>query len=131
MEILFSLRWGVELVLQNRTLSLCSKIFHEVFGEEPALQCRGQYFAPDSSSLKPGSGATEGALDYGGLRTAGLYPLAGLLDYEDTRLKTSSRVWWDSPLRGRQAWQLRYVDLLCNRLYVTLAPSGVYINQRV
>jgi len=28
----------------------------------------------------------------GGLRTAGLSPLAGLLDYEDTRLKTSSRV---------------------------------------
>ena len=28
----------------------------------------------------------------GGLRAAGLYPLAGLLDYEDTRLKTSSRV---------------------------------------
>ena len=24
-----------------------------------------------------------------GLQTAGLYPLAGLLDYEDTRLKTS------------------------------------------
>ena len=28
----------------------------------------------------------------GGLRTAGPSPLAGLLDYEDTRLKTSSRV---------------------------------------
>ena len=29
---------------------------------------------------------------------------------------------WDSPLRGRQAWQFGYVDLLlCNRLYVTLA----------
>ena len=28
----------------------------------------------------------------GGLRTTGLYPVAGLLDYEDTRLKTSSRV---------------------------------------
>ena len=27
-----------------------------------------------------------------GIRTAGLYPLAGLLDYEDTRLKISSRV---------------------------------------
>ena len=27
-----------------------------------------------------------------GLRTAGLYPLAGLLDYEDMRLKTSYRV---------------------------------------
>ena len=28
----------------------------------------------------------------GGPRTAGLYTLAGLLDYEDTRQKTSSRV---------------------------------------
>ena len=28
----------------------------------------------------------------GGLWIAGLYPLAGLLDYEDTRLKTSSHV---------------------------------------
>ena len=47
----------------------------------------------DSSSLKPGSGATEGVLDWGGgPRTAELYPLAGLLDYEDTRLKTSTRV---------------------------------------
>ena len=33
-----------------------------------------------------------GSPGLGGLRTAGLYPLAGLLDYEDTRLKTSSRV---------------------------------------
>ena len=31
-EILFSLRWYVELILQSRTLSLCSKIFHGVFG---------------------------------------------------------------------------------------------------
>ena len=39
---------------------------------------------------------------------------------------------WDSPWRGRQAWKYGYVDLLpCNRLYVTLAPSGVYINWRV
>ena len=30
---------------------------------EPALQCRRQICAPDSSSLKPGSGATEGVLD--------------------------------------------------------------------
>ena len=35
------------------------------FGEEPALQCRRQHRAPDSSSLKPGSGATEGVLDKG------------------------------------------------------------------
>ena len=33
-----------------------------------------------------------GSPGLGGLRTAGLSPLAGLLDYEDTRLKTSSRV---------------------------------------
>ena len=30
---------------------------------EPALQCRRQIYAPDSSSLKPGSGAIEGVLD--------------------------------------------------------------------
>ena len=30
---------------------------------EPALQCRRQDYAPDSSSLKPGLGATEGVLD--------------------------------------------------------------------
>ena len=33
-----------------------------------------------------------GSPGLGALRTAGLYPLAGLLVYEDTRLKTSSRV---------------------------------------
>ena len=33
-----------------------------------------------------------GSPGLGGLRTAGLCPLAGLLDYEDTRLKTLSRV---------------------------------------
>ena len=32
---------------------------------EPALQCRRQNCAPDSSSLKHGSGATEGVLDKG------------------------------------------------------------------
>ena len=30
--------------------------------KEPALQCQRQYCAPDSSSLKPGSGATVGVL---------------------------------------------------------------------
>ena len=62
-EILFSLRWYVELVLQSRTLSLCSKSSMEYSEEEPALQCRRQNWVPDSSSLKPGSGATEGVLD--------------------------------------------------------------------
>ena len=67
----------------------------------------------------------------GGPRIAELYAYAGLLDYEDTRLKTSSMSGWDSPLHGRQAWQSGYVDsLLCNRLCTTLVPSGVYINRR-
>ena len=37
-------------------------------------------------------GGYRGSPGLGGLRIAGLSPLAGLLDYEDTRLKTSSRV---------------------------------------
>ena len=37
-------------------------------------------------------GGYRGSPGLGGPRTAGLYPLAGLLDYEDTRLKTSTRV---------------------------------------
>ena len=41
-EILFSLRWYVELVLQSRTLSLCSKSSMEYSEEEPALQCQRQ-----------------------------------------------------------------------------------------
>ena len=35
----------------------------------------------------------------GGPRTTGLYTLAGLLDYEDTRLKTAPVSGWDSPWR--------------------------------
>ena len=62
-QILFSLQWYVELVLQSQTLSLFSKSSMEYSEEEPALQCQRQYYAPDSSSLKPGSGATEGVLD--------------------------------------------------------------------
>ena len=42
---------------------------------------------------------------------------------EDRRLRPMFG--WDSPLRGRQAWQFRYVDsFLCNRLCVTLADRG-------
>ena len=61
-QILFSLRWYVELILQSRTLSWCSQSSMNYSEEEPALQCR-TICAPDSSSLKPGSGATEGFLD--------------------------------------------------------------------
>ena len=41
-EMLFSLRWYVEIVLQSRTLSLCSKSSMEYSEKEPTLQCRRQ-----------------------------------------------------------------------------------------
>ena len=62
-QILFSLRWYVELILQSRTLSLCSNIFYEVFGGGTRLAMPKTICELDSSSLKSGSGATEGVLD--------------------------------------------------------------------
>ena len=62
-QILFSLRWYVELILQSRTLSLCSNIFYEVFGGGTRLAMPKTVCTLDSLSLKPGSGATEGVVD--------------------------------------------------------------------
>ena len=42
---------------------LVFKIFYEVFGGGTRLAMPKTIHAPDSSSLKPGSGATEGVLD--------------------------------------------------------------------
>ena len=42
---------------------LVFKIFFGVFGEGTRLAITKTICAPDSSSLKPGSGATEGVLD--------------------------------------------------------------------
>src|SRR3954468_9571798 len=70
---------------------LVFKIFYEVRGGGTRLAMPKTICAPDSSSLKPGSGATEGVLDRG-CSDSRTIPSAGLLDYEDTRLKTSSRV---------------------------------------
>src|SRR4051812_34668584 len=52
-----------KLILQRRTLSLVFKIFYEVLGGGTRLAMPKIICAPDSSSLKPGSGATEGVLD--------------------------------------------------------------------
>ena len=69
------------------------KIYFGVFGE-------GTHLAMPKTILCTGLIVIEawfrgycGSPGLGGLRTAGLSPLAGLLEYEDTRLKTSSRVW--------------------------------------
>ena len=51
-----------KLILQSRTLSLF-KIFYEVLGGGTRLATPKTIYAPDSSSLKPGSGATKGVPD--------------------------------------------------------------------
>ena len=59
--VLFSLRWNVEFIFAESDTILVFTIFYHS-EEEPALQCQAIY-APDLSSLKPSSGATEGVLD--------------------------------------------------------------------
>src|SRR5512133_4234754 len=60
-------------------------------------------------------------------------PSAGLLDYEDTRLKTSSHVRMGLSLAWKASLAMRIfkISYHCNRLCVTLTLSGVYINRRV
>jgi len=60
-------------------------------------------------------------------------PSAGLQDYEDTRLKTLSRVRMGLSLEWKASLAMRIfkISYHCNRLYVTLTLSGVYINRRV
>ena len=88
--------------------------------------------APDSLSLKPGSGATEGVLDHGVLRRLGYVTWAELMGYKDIRQRAFPVSRWDSPLHG---WQARrpnmYFPFSVNRLCTTLGPAGVYINLRV
>ena len=121
-EILFSIRWYVELVLHSQTLSLCSKSSMEYSEKEPALQCRRQYYAPYSSSLKPGSGAT-GSPGLGGIRTAGLYTSSVLLKREDTRLKTSARVRMGLSFAWKASLAIRILYFLpCNQLHVNHSP---------
>ena len=62
-QILFSLRWYVELIFAEPDTILVFNIFYEVFGGGTRLAMPKTICAPESSSLKPGSGATEGVLD--------------------------------------------------------------------
>ena len=60
---LFSLRRYVELIFAEPDTILVFNIFYEVFGGGTRLAMPKTICAPDSSSLKPGSEATEGVLD--------------------------------------------------------------------
>ena len=112
---------------------LVFKFFHGVFGG-------GTHLAMTKTILRAGLIVIEawfsgycGSPGLGGLPTAGLYPLAGLLDYEDTRLKTLSRVRMGLSLAWKASLVIRICrsPTHCNRLCVTLALSGVYINRGV
>ena len=63
-EILYSLRVCVcGTCFAELDMFFVFKIFYGVFGEGTRLAMPKTICAPDSSSLKPGSGATEGVLD--------------------------------------------------------------------
>ena len=56
-----------------------------VFGGGTRLAMPKTIYAPDTLSLKPSSGATEGVLDYGVLGCPGYVTWAGQMGREDTR----------------------------------------------
>ena len=71
---------------------LVFKFFCDVFGEGTRLAMPRTILCAELVVIEAWFRGYCGSPGLGGLRTAGLSPLAGLLDYEDTRLKTSSRV---------------------------------------
>ena len=121
-----------KLILHSRTLPLVFTIFYEELGGGTRLAMLKTICAPDSSSLKPGSGLLRESWIRGcpGSRTM---PSARLLDYEDTRLKASSRVRMGLSLAWKASLAMRIFKISnhCNRFYVPRTLSGVYINRRV
>ena len=55
----------MEIIFAEPDTILVFTIFYKLFGEGTRLAMPKTTCAPDSSSLKPGSGATEGVLDWG------------------------------------------------------------------
>ena len=85
-----------------------------VFGGGTRLLMPKTICAPGTSSLKPGSGATEGVLDQGALGHSDYVTWAGLMGYEDTRQKTPSRVRMGLSFAWMASLVFGYVDsFLC------------------
>ena len=95
--------YGTYFAEPDTTLVL--KTFYGVFGGRTRLAMPKTICAPDSSSLKPGLGATEGVLDKGVSKQPDyiLWLDCWTMKIQDSRLRPMSG--WDSPLRGRQAWR--------------------------
>ena len=75
--ILFSLWQYVETYLRESDTIFVFRIFYEVLGGGTRLAMPKTICAPDTSSLKTGSGATEGVLDYGVLGRPGYVTWGG------------------------------------------------------
>ena len=127
-EILYSLRWFVGFVLQSQTRSSCSKSSMEYSEKEPALQCQRQsarrthrHWSLVQGLLRESwiKGSSDSWTIYVG-RTVGLwrYKTEDFLPCPDGTLLC---------VEGKLGIDL----LLYNRICVTLAPSGVYINRMV
>ena len=80
-------------------------IYFEVFGDGTRLAMPKTIYAMDSSSLKPGLGATKGVLDKGvfGQPDYILWADCWTMKIQDRRLRPMSG--WYSPWRGGQAWR--------------------------
>ena len=86
----------------------------EVFGGGTRLAMPKTICMPGTSSLKTGSGATEGVLDYGFLGPPGYVKWSGLMGREDTRWKTFARVQMGLSLAWKASLALGYEDsFLC------------------
>ena len=94
-------------------------IFYELFRGGTHLAMPKTICAPDSSSLKPGSGATEGVLDEGVLGCPACYPWVGLMGCEDTKTEDYIRVRIGLYLAWKASLAIQILCFLpCNRLHV-------------
>ena len=93
----------MEFYLAEPDTVLVFRINFGVFGGGTRLTMPKTIYAPDSSSLKPGSGATEGVLDkvVSGQPDHILWPNYWTMKIQDRRLHPVSG--WDSPWRGSLA----------------------------
>ena len=96
----------MELIFAEPDTILVFNIFYEVFGG-------GTRLAMPKTNLHVGLVVIEAWFrGYRGSPGLGGVRMAGLPDYEDTRLKTSSRVWMGLSLAWKASLAIRYEDLL-------------------
>ena len=102
---------------------LIFKFFRGIFGGGTRLAMPKTILRAGLIIIEAWFGGYCGSPGLGGLRTAGLSPLAGLLDCEDTGLKTLSRVRMGLSFAWKTSLAIRILYFLpCNRLSVKPSP---------